>query len=61
MLFWQEKSAPLGRRGASAEFGRGLDYKTRRDDLDDNDKYSSNSATLYLSRCVQRGADAIWY
>jgi len=60
MLFWQEKSAPSVRRGASADFRRGRDYKTRRSGWGDNDKYSSNPATHSLPRCVQRGPDAIW-
>ena len=60
MLFWQEESAPSGRRGKSGKSGRGLDYKTRFDNLDDNDKYSSNPATHYLPSCLQRGPDAIW-
>src|SRR4051794_31490723 len=60
MLFWQEKSTQSGRRGKSGKSGHSLDYKTRFDNLDDNDKYSSNPATHYLPGCLQRGPDAIW-
>jgi hypothetical protein len=60
MLFWQERSAPSGRRGMSGKSGLGPDYKTRFDNLDDNDKYSSNPATHYLPGCLRRGPDAIW-
>ena len=58
--FWQKKSAPRGPGRASGESGRGADYKTCRRASDGNDKYSSNSAMLYLAGCLRRGPDAIW-
>jgi len=44
-----------------ARAGQSPDYSACCGKSDDNDKYSSKPAMLYLPRCVRHGLDAIWY